>query len=542
MQRGSAWADLFIRKPVDSPQPPAPSGQGLKRVITRYALLFFGIGSTVGCSVFVLTGEVIADYAGPAAVFSYLIAGIACSFSCLAYAEFACRLPSSSGSAYTYTYVSLGELVAWVVGWDLCLEYAVGASMVARGWAMYVVELVSDLFSYDLPAWLYEWGDYELCPIAAFLILFLAILVALGVHESATVNMLLVTVNVSALLFFCIFGGFHVDTANWSDFSPYGFTGVLKGSGVLFIAYIGFDAITCMTEECKSPAQDIPFAAISSLFISMSLFCAVALVLSGLVLYSELDSDAALASVFYDMGYNWAGDIVAICAVTTTTSHALCGLMSQPRIFYRMSADGLLFPVFRKINQTTRTPIFSVFFTAFISAAFALVFDMDTLSSMISIGALISFTIVCISILAFRYKSTSIIPWIAVYMGLSVVLSLVINLEYYVWSVIPFILLILLAITFNKFVSPLEEQLPVSHFLCPLVPFIPLAGIACNTVVLGTLSAWAWVRFACWFAVGMVIYTCYGYGHSFARRPYLLGSEGVQISAVSGEPSSTASS
>jgi APA family basic amino acid/polyamine antiporter len=287
---------------------------------------------------------------------------------------------------------------------------------------------------------------------------------------------------------------------------------VLKGSGLLFIAFLGFDAVTTMAEESLDPVRDIPRASLGSLLTATVLYVGVSLVLSGLVLYSELDSDAALASVLFDLGYVWQGDLIAVCAVTSCTACTLCALIAQPRIYFRMSADGLLWPVFRKINEKTRTPIFSIVVTGVLGTVFAFFFTIEDLSTMISIGTLFCFSIVCLSVLVIRYRSMALLNWIVPYLFTCLAFSLVVNFGYYIYSLIPICVLILLGIGISRI--PEYEEGHVGHFLVPLFPVIPLAGLACNAVVLGTMEAWAWARFGCWFVIGLFIYAGYGYKHS----------------------------
>eukprot|EP00475_Leptophrys_vorax_P028784 TRINITY_DN41879_c0_g1_i1.p1 TRINITY_DN41879_c0_g1~~TRINITY_DN41879_c0_g1_i1.p1 ORF type:complete len:539 (-),score=97.74 TRINITY_DN41879_c0_g1_i1:116-1732(-) len=503
--------NMWRRKSTTDHHAHAPYGPALRRALGVAGLWFYGVGATIGSGVFVLTGEIISDYAGPAAVFSYLLAGVACLLSCLCYCEFASRVPFS-GSAYTYAYVSLGELAAWIVGWDLTLEYGIGAAAVARGFSSYMTELVSRVFSYDIPTWLYDLGDNSYSPISSALCLSLSIVVALGINESSWFNNVLVALNVSVLIFFVVFGSFHVNVDNWSDFFPYGVDGVLKGSGLLFIAFLGFDAVTTMSEESVNPSRDIPIAAVGALCTAGVVYFLVALILSGIVSYSELDSNSALATVFYDLGYNWAGNLIAFCAVTSCVSCTLCSLMAQPRIYYRMSSDGLLSPVFRKVNECSRTPLISVFVTAVLSALFAFFFTLEELSTMISIGTLICFSIVCISILTVRYKSMALLPWLVLYLVVCVVFSILVNYGFYSFSLIPAGLLIIVGFGMSRL--PQFHEGNVAHFLVPLFPAVPLAGLACNSVVLGTMESWAWLRFGVWLVIGLFVYVFYGYKHS----------------------------
>jgi APA family basic amino acid/polyamine antiporter len=500
----------------------------LKRCLNKFSLVSYGLGGTIGVGVFVLTGHAIEALAGPAAVISYVFAGVACVFSALCYAEFSARIPAA-GSAYTFAYAAIGEFVAWIVGWNLTLEYSISGAAIARGWAAYLVQFFS-LVGVQVPESIHSWSwgeDISVSPLALLLVIVCSWIVIYGVKESASVNNVITTVNVLTIVFFFALGMVHVDTSRWSNFVPYGFSGVLRASAFLFFALIGFDSVSSMAEECKNPQSDMPFGILMTLFISVTLYSLTALVLSGIGDQQALSSAAPLSAAFENLNISWAGIIVAICAITTTTSTTLCSLLGQPRIFYRMSKDGLMWPLFSKISPRYRTPVFSCILSGVLSGVLAFSLSLVMLSDMISIGTLMSFTIVCLAMIPLRFQATdneavrtrgSICSGLL--LGLGVVFGICVRFDEWIMAAVCICFVIGLCLYIKRIIpTPSREgEGRVISFLCPGVPFIPACGIVCNCVMLCQLEAMAWLRFGIWSLVGVSIYVFYGYSHSSLRR------------------------
>jgi APA family basic amino acid/polyamine antiporter len=501
-------------------------GGELKKCLNKFSLVTFGLGSTIGVGVFVLTGQAIELFAGPAAVFSFVFAGIACIFSAFAYAEFAARIPVA-GSAYTFAYTSIGELIAWIVGWNLTLEYAISAAAISRGWAGYLVQFFN-LVGLDVPSKLYSWdlGWISASPVAVLLIFVCTIVIVYGVQESATMNNIITSLNVITIVFFIVFGLFHLKLELLSPFAPFGVSGILKGASFLFFSLIGFDAVSSLAEECQNPQSDMPFGIIVTLLVSVLLYSSTTLVLAGIANPMALRSTAPLSAAFEQLGINWAGVVIAICAVTTTTATTLCSMIGQPRIFYRMSKDGLLWERFSKISAKFQTPLHSCIFTGILSGILAFCLDLATLSDMVSIGTLISFTIVCIAVIPLRFQKATHSHMKSkgnrgaiLLLLLSIAFGVGVRLSYWILCISSFCLIVLTCIyLYTIMPTESENSLNRSSFLCPAVPFIPAAGIICNCVMLSQLEIFAWARFGAWSLVGFSIYAIYGYSHSKLRK------------------------
>jgi basic amino acid/polyamine antiporter, APA family len=324
-------------------------GKALRRSLTAWDLTLLGIGAIIGTGIFVLTGIAAANQAGPAIVVSYMVAGLACAFAALCYAEFASMIPIA-GSAYTYAYATLGEVFAWMIGWDLILEYAVGSMTVAIGWSGYFQRILAG-FGIQLPAWMTAAPGAaagSLINLPAFIIvLLIMVLLIVGIRESARFNAAMVAIKIVAVIFFLVTGVWYVQPDNWTPFMPYAWSGVMTGAAVVFFAYIGFDAVSTTAEEAKNPRRDLPIGIIASLIICTLLYVAVSAVLTGIVPVVEYRQDAQFlnAPVAYALSVinlDWAAGLVSAGAVAGITSVLLVMLMSQPRIFFAMSRDGLL--------------------------------------------------------------------------------------------------------------------------------------------------------------------------------------------------------
>ena len=506
---------LFRTKSLAELMPEDGDG-GLKRALTATNLVLLGIGAIIGAGIFVLTGTAAAQYAGPAIVLSFVLAGAGCLFAGLCYAEFASMIPVA-GSAYTYGYATLGEFVAWIIGWDLILEYLFAASTVAVGWSGYFTAFMTEL-GITLPP---EYtgapfgvvGTHTLVPSqicvdpasggvaidavsrtpipiaecvskgysiihgivnvpAMVLILVLTALLVVGIKESARFNNIIVYVKVAIVLLVIGFGFQYVNTANWVPFIPpntgesghFGWSGIVRGAGVIFFAYIGFDAVSTAAQEAKNPQKDLPIGILGSLAVCTVLYILMALVMTGIAHYSELNVPHPVFVAIEKAGpsLKWLGYLVNIGAISGLASVVLVMLMGQPRIFYSMARDGLLPAVFGKVHPTFRTPYISTIVTGLVAALIAGIFPIGLLGELVSIGTLLAFVIVCGGIIVLRRTQ------------------------------------------------------PGLHrpFKTPLVPLVPILGILiCGYMMLG-LPVDTWLRLGIWMALGLAIYFLYGRRHS----------------------------
>ncbi len=502
---------LFITKSVQKIMSEADDKEhGFKKSLTALNLTTLGIGAIIGAGIFVLTGQAAAQYAGPAIVLSFVISGFACAFAGLCYAEFASMIPVS-GSAYTYAYSTLGEFLAWIIGWDLILEYLFCASTVSVGWSGYFVSFLKD-FGIHIPAYLTaatgsilmqlpdgSWKQETVQLVkqltesginvaglphvtalfnlpAVVIIGLISILLVVGIRETANFNNIMVIVKVSVIIIFIILGIMFIKTSNWHPFIPentgewgkFGWSGVLRASGVIFFAYIGFDAVSTAAQEAKNPQRDMPIGILGSLGISTVLYIAVALVLTGIVSYTQLNVPDPVAVGVDSMGETmfWLRPIIKIAAIAGLSSVILVMMMGQPRIFYTMSKDGLLPPFFAKMHPRFRTPYVSTLVTASIAAVFAGILPINILGELVSIGTLLAFVIVCVSIIILR------------------------------------------------------KTRPDIHrpFKTPWVPLIPILGAAICLAQMVALPFDTWLRLIIWMAIGFVIYFAYGIKHSKIRK------------------------
>lgn len=405
----------------------------LKRVLTKWGLTSLGIGAIIGGGIFTLTGIAAHDYAGPALALSFVIAGVGCLFASLCYAEFASVLPVE-GSAYSYAYGTVGELFAWFIGWNLILEYMMGATTVAVAWSGYFVKLLH-LFGIEFPIWLCNdlATATDKCLAAgleapsfafnlpAFIITWIvtAILVK-GIKEAASTNNIIVIIKIAVVLFVILVGAFYIKTDNWVPFIPdevrtvsetgketinFGFGGVLTAATIVFFAYIGFDAVSTQAGEAINPKKDVPFAIVASLVICTLLYIAVSLVLTGMVRYDQLDKAAPVASAFSGIGINWAVFIITLAATAGLTSVMLVMMLGQTRIFLGMAKDGLLPQgMFAKLHPQFKTPYKSTILVGAIISVVASLTPIEKVSEMCSMGTLLAFSMVCIAVMILRYK------------------------------------------------------------------------------------------------------------------------------------------
>ncbi len=474
--------DLLVRKPMDQLMKEASSTRELKRVLGPLNLTTLGIGAIIGAGIFVLTGQAAAQYAGPAIVFSFLISGFGAAMAALCYAEFASTVPIS-GSAYTYAYATLGELFAWIIGWDLMLEYLFGASTVAVGWSGYVVSFFQD-FGITIPSYLSSaplthdpvlgWqttGALLNIP-AMFIVAVMTVLLVIGIKESAVFNNIIVLVKLSVLLLFITFGIAYIKTGNWFPFVPpntggfghFGLSGILRGAGVIFFAYFGFDAVSTAAQEARNPKKDMPIGILSSLAISTVLYIIVSLVLTGLVKYDQLlvPDPIAVAVNAAGPGLFWLRPFIKIGAIAGLSSVVLVLLLSQPRIFYTMAKDGLLPGIFSSVHPKFKTPYITTILTGIAAMVVAGLLPIEILGALVSIGTLLAFAIVCLSVLVLRKT---------------------------------------------------QPDLP-RPFKTPFVPWVPVLGALFSFVQMIALPVDTWLRLLIWMGIGLVIYFSYSRRHS----------------------------
>ena len=457
--------DLFRRKSIDELQAAAVAS-GMLKNLAAVDLLMLGIGAVIGTGIFVLTGVAAAKYAGPAVPLSFILSGLTCALAGLAYAEFASIVPAS-GSAYTYAYASLGEFIAFIVGWNLILEYTVTSSAVAVGWSGYVVGLFASaglVLPHELVVAPEEGGIFNLP--AVLITLFLSFLLVRGTKESVKLNRILVFVKLAAIFLFLVLAAPHVDATNWEPFLPFGYSGVVSGAAIVFFAYIGFDAVATTAEECRNAARDLPVGIIGSLFICTLLYAVVAAVLTGVVPYSMLDTAEPVAFALRHIGYNVGSAIVAVGAICGITTVLLVLLYGQSRIFFAMSRDGMVPANVCKIHRRFHTPYRVTILGAIFVSAIAGVFPIGMIAEMANIGTLSAFLIASIGVMVLRKT---------------------------------------------------EPDLK-RNFKCPAVWLIaPLAVLSCG-YLMANLPLATWHRFGFWILFGLCVYFGYSRAHSVIGR------------------------
>ena len=458
-------AQLFRRKPLAALMADADSRSGgLKRALGALDLTLLGIGAIVGAGIFVLTGVAAAKYAGPAIVVSFMVSGFACAMAALCYAEFAAMIPVA-GSAYSYAYATMGELVGWIIGWDLVLEYAVGAAAVAVGWSGYLTVILHGLGIHLPSALTHAPGSVPGAIInlpALLIVLVITYVLIIGISESARLNSIIVGIKLSVIAAVIVIGAFYVEPKNWSPFAPMGWTGVMKGAAVIFFAYIGFDAVSTAAEEVVEPNRDLPRGILGSLFVCTLLYILVAGVLTGMVPAHQIDVNAPLASAFVLRGMHALSGIISLGAVAGLTSVLLVLMLGQSRVFFAVSRDGLLPPAFSKIHPKYRTPYIPTTLTGIAVGITAALLPIQEIAELTNIGTLFAFVLVCAGV------------WI------------------------------------------LRRVEPELHrpFRTPLVPLVPILGVVFCFYLMASLPLLTWIRFFVWLAIGLVIYFSYGRYHS----------------------------
>ena len=477
--------DIFRKRSISDLIEGSRGEHSLKKVLGPFELIMLGVGAIVGTGIFVVTGVAAANYSGPALVVSFMIAGSACVLAALCYAEFATTVPIA-GSAYTYGYASLGEIWAWIIGWDLILEYSVSIAAVAIGWSGYMVNLLAGI-GIQFPATFANppgvAGGIVNLP-AILIIGVITGLLILGIRESARVNNIIVLVKLSVVGLFIYLGVSHINPVNWTPFLPYGWGGVITGAAIVFFAYIGFDAVSTAAEEVRNPQKDLPIGIIGSLIICTILYIVVSAILTGMVPYLDFkDTSAPVAYALSRIGITWGSALVSVGAICGITSVILVLLYGQTRIFFAMARDGLLPCSFGTVHKTLRTPVKVTLLVGSVTAVLASLLPLTSIAELVNIGTLAAFIIVAAGVLVLRRTRP-------------------------------------------------ELERP---FRTPLVPFVPvLCIIACFGLILA-LPTVTHLRFVIWLAIGLVIYFSYGVRHARASGSALEACDGEKIPGT-GDP------
>lgn len=455
--------NLFRTKMINAD---AYCNTGLKRVLGPLDLTLLGIGAIIGAGIFVLTGVAAATQAGPSIVLSYVVAGLACAFAALSYAELASSI-GGCGSAYGYAYAGLGEFIAWLIGWDLILEYGMATAVVAIGWSGYVNNALTAV-NLPLPDYLLH-GPAENGLInlpAAAIIIILSLLLALGVRMSAHFNAAMVLVKILAIGTFIVVAFGHVNPDNWTPFMPFGWSGVMQGAAFIFFAYIGFDAVSTAAEEARNPQRDLPIGILASLGICTVIYILVAGLLTGIVPYQTLNVPSPVADALLRIGQQGASALIAAGAIAGLTTVMLVLFYGLTRVFLAMSRDGLLPPVFAAIHPKTGTPIRIIMSSGLLIALIAGLTPIDDIAELVNIGTLAAFVLVCAGVIALRYTQPNL----------------------------------------------------VRPFRTPLMPVIPILGIVFCLYLMYSLPLMTWFRFLGWLALGVVFYFIYSYSHSSLEK------------------------
>ncbi|MFJ5769889.1 amino acid permease [Psychrobacillus sp. NPDC093180] len=440
----------------------------LKQSLGAFDLVLLGVGAIVGTGIFILPGTVAAEHSGPAIVFSFIIAAIVCALAGLCYSEFSSSVPVT-GSAYTYGYIVFGELVAWLVGWALLLEYGLAVAAVATGWSSYFSSLLEG-FNITIPKAISgsfnpTEGTYVNVPAIA-IIFIIAFLLSLGIKESTKFNTIMVFIKVSVILLFIGVGIFYVEPANWQPFMPFGMEGVLSGAALVFFAYLGFDAVSSAAEEVKNPQRNMPIGIIGSLFLCTILYVAVSLVLTGIVSYTNLNVSDPVSFVMQIVNQDWVAGVISLGAVVGMMTVILVMLYGGTRLLYALGRDGLLPKSMYELNKKYQTPIKNTWVFATLVAFCAGVIPLSKLAELVNMGTLIAFTVVSIGVIYLRKN----------------------------------------------------KNIPSGGFKVPFFPIIPILSFLLCLFLITQLSAFTWIACGIWFIFGLIIYFTYGRKHSLLNR------------------------
>jgi APA family basic amino acid/polyamine antiporter len=480
--------NLFTKKPLDrllaESEGTGEKGAHLKRTLSATSLVALGVGAIIGAGIFTLTGVAAATHAGPGLVYSFILAAIGCAFAGFCYSEFSTMIPIA-GSAYTYAYATMGELLAWIIGWALVLEYAVGAATVAVSWSATIASILSD-FSITIPQAVLG-SPFDVTPgtvnlVAVVIVVAISCILIIGVQESARFNAIIVFIKVAVVVVFIIVGYFYINKANYTPFVPpnttgkfgiFGWTGVLAGAGQIFFAYIGFDAVSTAAQEAKNPKRDMPIGIIGSLAVCTVLYILFALVLTGIVKYTQLNVAAPIAVAVNQMkGLPWVAGLIKLGSLLGLTSVILVMLLGQSRVFFSMSRDGLLPKLFSNVHPKFRTPWRSNLLLMVFVSILAAFTPIARLGELTSIGTLFAFVLVCLGIIIMRKT---------------------------------------------------DPGLP-RPFRTPWVPVFPILGVLINLLLMFSLAKMTWTAFLSWMVIGLIVYFSYSRFHSHlvghhARQP-----------------------
>lgn len=458
------WQKLLRTKPLEQSLKDASGTdrKTLSRSMGALDLTALGIGAIIGTGIFVLTGVAAAKYAGPAVIISFVFSGFVAGLAALAYAELAAMVPVA-GSAYAYAYSSMGEIIAWLIGWNLVLEYLVAAGAVAVGWSSYFNDLLKSVNVYIPHAFASSPFEGGIIDLPAILITLLVTWIAIrGTRSSARATRLVVAVKLAVVALFIIIGIFQVRPSNWVPFAPFGYTGIMHGAAIIFFAYIGFDAVSTAAEEVRNPNRDLPRGIIASLAVSTILYIIVAAVLTGMIKYTQLDTPSPIAMALLTTGVKWASALISVGAIAGLTSVLLAVIFAQSRIFFAMSRDGLLPPVFATIHSKYSTPWVDTLIIGVTVSLVGAFFPVDLIAQMANIGTLSALAIVSAGVIILRRK---------------------------------------------------KPDLP-RPFRMPWVPVLPALSVIFCVYLMINLPIVTWVRFVVWMAIGLYVYYGYGFSHS----------------------------
>ncbi|MCD2246626.1 amino acid permease [Listeria marthii] len=455
---------LFRRKPIEDLMQNKSGSTHLKQTLGPFDLTLLGVGAIVGTGIFILPGTVAAKNAGPAIIFSFVIAAIVCAIAAMCYSEFASSVPVA-GSAYTYGYVVFGELIGWLLGWALILEYGLAVASVASGWSSYLNALLSG-FHISIPQAVSgpfnpEVGTFINLP-AIIIVLVIAFLLTLGIKESTRVNTIMVALKVGVILLFLVVGVFYVKPDNWQPFMPFGISGVMNGAALVFFAYLGFDAVSSAAEEVKNPQRTMPIGIIGSLLICTVLYVAVSAVLTGMVPYTDLNVTDPVAYALQVINQDWIAGIVSLGAVVGMITVILVMSYGATRLIFAMGRDGLLPKVLAEINPKYKTPVKNTWIFAVIVAIISGLVPLDRLAELVNIGTLLAFMMVSIGIIFLRKN----------------------------------------------------KSIHASGFKVPFYPVLPIISFLLCAFLISRLSIHTWILCGIWFVIGLIVYFAYGRNHS----------------------------